>query len=160
MPRAPKAPKPPPDPLKAPPIPVCDAIIRRFLKTDQNIDWRREMPAFRGGERGLWRAYPSLAFWQGLELPFGGGEHALNHMSWFGTVEGKAHLERAWLLFGYNPSQPEVVPQSTPQPQSPSILDNGGQVADHSGDAIATLSIPPPPVLPARARTVAEMMRG
>ena len=146
MPRVPKAPKPI-DPLKAPPIAVCDAICRRFLKLNQNIDWKWNMATF----HTLWKQYPSRPFWEGLELPFGGGEHALNFMNWFNSVEGKAHLERSWLLFNYNPPQPEVSPQPL------STLDNGGQVDDHVGDA--NNMVPPPPVLPARAKTVSEMMK-
>jgi hypothetical protein len=143
-----RKPAPPPDPNKAPPIAVCDAIIRRFLKPDQNIDWRREMPAFRAREGGLWYMYPSLAFWQGYELPFGNGK--LNHMSWFLSVEGKAEMDRAWLLFNYNPPQP------TPTPTQ-STLDNAPQGVQDGGDTEPSL---PPPVTPQRPRTVAEMMRG
>jgi len=151
MPRAPKPPKPV-DPLKPPPRAVCDAICRRFLKTTQNIEWRREMPQF----YNLWKQYPSLPFWQGYELPF--GNNRLNHMSWFISVEGKAELERAWVLFNYHPVQ------SVPPPIQ-SSLDNAPQGVQDKGDkdggyAASSLPPPPPPITSTRPRTVAEMMRG
>ena len=140
MPRVLKAPKPV-DPLKRPPIAICDAIVRRFLKPDQNILWSREMPKF----TQLWKALPSLSFWQSHELPF-----KLNHMSWFDSVEGKANLESAWVLFHYNP--PAVTEEEA--------LDNARQMADTPG--VDDPSITPfiaPPVPPSRPRTVAEMMK-
>ncbi len=99
-------------PPKRPPIATCDAIVRRYLKPDQNIDWAREMPTF----TNLWKRYPSLEFWTRHELPF-----ALNHMTYFESVEGAAQLESDWVVFHYDPScTPHVTPQveldTTPQP--------------------------------------------
>ena len=86
-----------PNAPKLPPRAQCDAIVRRYLKPDQNIDWRREMPQM----YSLYRRYPSVAFWTHYELPFGNGK--LNHMSWFDSTEGKDELARAWMLFNYTP---------------------------------------------------------
>ncbi len=87
------------------------AIIKRYLKPDQNIEWAREMITF----AALWKAYPSLPFWMNHELPF-----MLNHMTWFQSVEGAAQLESDYLVFHYNPPAPaEVAPETldtTPQP--------------------------------------------
>lgn len=106
-----------PNAPKLPPRAACDAIVRRFLKEDQNIEWGREMPKM----YQLYKAYPSRAFWERHELPF--GMHTLNHMSWFDSEEGKAHLESAWTLFHYTPPEPDPVPlldttgvDTTPQP--------------------------------------------
>ena len=141
MPRAPKPPKPP-DLLKPPPRAVCDAICRRFLKEGTTIFWAREMSAF----YRVWKRYPSVPFWQAYELPF--GNHSLNMMSWFERGEGPAELERAWVLFHYNPPNPEAINTST--------LDIGGQAEDTSPVSV----IPSPVVIPSRPRTVAEMMKG
>lgn len=123
--------------IKSPPIAVCDAIVRRFLKPDQNIFWGREMPAF----HNLFKLYPDVKFWQTHELAF-----KLNHMSWFSSVEGKAHLEHAWVLFNY-----------TPPPITDPILDNGPQGVQDSG-VLAQEEAPQFIAPPRRARTVAEMM--
>jgi hypothetical protein len=84
------------------------AIIKRYLKPDQNVDWAREMITF----AALWKQYPSLDFWTRHELPF-----ALNHMSFFQTPEGAAMLESDWAVFHYNPAAPaQEVLDNTPQP--------------------------------------------
>ena len=79
------------------------AIIKRYLKPDQNVEWAREMITF----AALWKAYPSIAFWTRHELPF-----MLNHMSWFQSVEGAAQLASDWLVFHYETTSD---PSSTPQ---------------------------------------------
>jgi hypothetical protein len=129
-------PKATPNPLKQPPRAVSEAIIRRFLKVGQTPYWPREMVTW----ARLWKRYPNVAFWQGYELPFGDadGGHALNMLSWFETEEGVKELDRAWLLFHY-----------TPPP-----LTEPDQAGYDDGAAI-----PPPPVIPRRARTVAEMFK-
>lgn len=132
---------PPPKSPKQPPRAVSAAIIERFLKKGQQIYWQREMVTW----AKLWKQYPDVRFWQCYDLPFGedsDGGHALNMMSWFEGDEGKAELARAWLLYHYTPP---VLPPLTEEPQ--------GEYT--AGDA----ALPPPPVLPRRARTVAEMMR-
>ncbi len=88
------------------------AIIKRYLKPDQNVEWAREMITM----AALWKAYPSLEFWMNHELAF-----PLNHMTWFQSVEGAAQLESDFLVFNYNPPAPaEVTLESTldtsPQP--------------------------------------------
>lgn len=120
---------------KAPPRAVCDAIVRRYLKTDQNIDWRREMPAF----YVLFKRYPSLAFWERHELPF--GMNTLNHMSWFDSVEGQDHLVSAWVVFHYEPPAPVA------ELSSAVTVDTAPQLAYN-----------PPTLPPARPRTVAEFL--
>lgn len=149
MPRAKKSPSDPsaPPPVKLPPREVCDAICRRFLKENQNIEWRREMPKL----YQLFKAYPDLAFWQKHELPF--GLHKLNHMSWFESVEGKAHLESAYTLFRYNP------PDSTQQSTLDIVKEatDTGKVDDEQ--PVSSLPLPPPPAYPDRPRTVADMLR-
>lgn len=129
---------PPPAKLKMPPKAVSEAIIRRFLKPDQTIYWAREIPKW----YSLYKQYPSVAFWQVYELPFGNG--SLNHMSWFDGVEGKVELERAFLLWSYNP--PPLPP-----------LDAAPKAADTEGESEPLL--PPPRAGPRRARTVADMFR-
>lgn len=120
-------------PPKRPPVAQCDAIIRRYLKPDQNIDWAREMITF----SALWKAYPSLAFWTHHELPF-----ALNHMTWFQSVEGAATLESDWVVFHYE----------IPMPSEPTV-----------GSRESALDITPQPVYtaptPVIPRTVAEFLK-
>src|SRR3954468_6806618 len=101
----PTAPKPPPR------AQVCDIIVR-YLKPGQTPNWRQECPLW----YGLWKAYPSIAFWTHHELPF-----PLNSLAWFLTEQGKAQLASDWTVFHYNPlSTPEAAPQvevdTTPQP--------------------------------------------
>ncbi len=113
-----------PTAVKRPPIEVCDAIVRRYLKPDQNIAWSREMPTF----TRLYKRYPSVAFWQAYELPFGNG--TLNMMTWFESVEGVEELKRAWLLFHYTPpasEDPPSTPQVAPQEQTQSAVDTTPQ---------------------------------
>lgn len=131
--------------IKLPSRAVLDAIIRRFLKEGQNIYWAREMPVM----YRLYKAYPSLVFWQAYELPF--GQNTLNMMGWFERGEGKVELERAWLLFNYNPPSLAAPPPSPP-------LDAAPKVADTEGESEP--SLPPPIAGPRRARTVAELMKG
>ena len=107
------------------------AIIKRYLKPDQNIEWAREMATF----AALWKQYPSLAFWTHHEIPF-----MLNHMSFFQTVEGAAMLESDWAVFHYNP--PEPAPESA-------ALDTVPQSA---------YNVPYNPT-PVRPRTVAEFLK-
>lgn len=102
----------PPDPLKPPPRAQCAAVVERFLKEGQTIYWAREMPTF----YKLWKLYPDLAFWQGYQLPFGDGTHALNMMSWF-EGDGAPDLARAWLLFKWTP--PEPAPEPPPLDDQP-----------------------------------------
>ena len=137
-----------PPPIKLPPRAICDAIVRRFLKENQNIDWRREMPKF----FQLFKRYPSLDFWQKHEPPF--GLHRLNHMSWFESVEGQAHLDSAFPLFHYNPPDPTVTP-----PSQLSTLDNLPQTSDNGGVSETVTPPLPPPSYPDRPRTVADMLR-
>lgn len=110
------------------------AIITRYLKPDQTIHWAREMATF----SILWKAYPSLPFWTHHELPF-----ALNHMTWFQSVEGVAQLESDYLTFHYTPSDPSSTPQAN------ETLDSAPQPAYDVGYT--------PPV--ARPRTVAEFLK-
>jgi len=122
-------------PPKRPAIAICDAIVRRFLKPDANIDWTRDMPAF----TRLWQAYPSLPFWQAYELPF-----KLNMMTWFESEKGKEELARAWLLWNYTPP-----PLEEPTPTAPqSALDAAPEPAYTA-----------PKLPPRRARSVAEFMK-
>ncbi len=122
-----------PSASKPPTRAQCDAIIRRYLKEDQNIEWKREMPTF----YSLWKQYPSFAFWTRHEIPF-----RLNHMSFFQTVEGAAMLQSDWLVFHYE------VPKEAPVPvESISLID--------------TLSQPiyNPLYTERRPRTVAEFLK-
>lgn len=126
------------DPTAAPKPPtraVCADLIRRFLKEGQTIYWAREMPVF----YRLWKLYPSLPFWQHYQLPF--GNQSLNMMGWFEREEGVTELQRAWLLFNWNPdaeTQPSIEPPALDtNPPSP-------------------LSYPLPPRKP---RTIAEWLK-
>lgn len=125
---------------KPPPRRVCFAIVKRFLKLDQNIYWPRELPTL----YRLLKQYPDPVFWECYCLPFGeDGLHALNHMSWFESDEGKAALSRAWLLYNWTP----------PEPVAPETHDILGLDADDP----TQLSCP---ILPEpKPRTVAEWLR-
>ncbi len=116
--------------VKLPTLAARDAMVRRYLKPDQNIDWRREMPAF----VELFKRYPSVEFWTHHELPF-----KLNHMSWFTSIEGAVQLESDWSVFHYHPSEPA----------SNTVLDINLQSA-YNGNSVAT----PPP----RPVTVAQFL--
>lgn len=120
--------------VKLPPRATLDAVARRFLKEGQTIYWAREMPTM----YRLFKAYPSLPFWQAYELPF--GQHSLNMLSWFERDEGKRELERAWLLWSYTPP-----PLEAPAPAAPQTLDAAPEAAYTA------------PVR--RPRSVAEMLR-
>ena len=85
---------------KPPTRAACVAIIRRFLKTDQNISWAREMSIF----SRLYEKYPDVSFWQCYELPF--GNESLNMMSWFESVEGAEEIARAWIIYHWRPADP------------------------------------------------------
>ncbi len=142
MPRAKKVPKPV-DPNAPPPKSVCTELICRYLKTDQTIYWARELPAW----YRLWKLYPSLPFWYGYKLPFGNGINALNHMTWFESIEGVAELKRAWTMYHYIPAEPRS--------DSQNALDSTSELEDNELDS----TIPPPPVLaPRRAKTIAELL--
>jgi len=116
---------------KLPPRAVCCAIIRRFLKPTVTPLWSRELPTF----YRLYRLYPSLAFWEAYELPF--GNNSLNMLGWFERGEGPAELDRAYRLFHYIPPPPEPAPTLDDTP--PTQLSS-------------------PQVVPRRPRTVAEML--
>lgn len=143
MARTPKVPKPV-DPLKSPAKALCTEVIRRFIKTETTIYWARELPSW----YALWKVYPSLAFWMALELPFGEGVHGLNHISWFETPEGAAHLSRSWLLYHWNPLSSSPAPEPPPFDLSPSPLDS-----QTPSQLDCPIALPPQ-----RPRTVAEWL--
>jgi hypothetical protein len=134
-----RKPAAPPDPLKPPPRAICVAIIERLLKEGQSIYWKRELPTF----YRLWKQYPNVAFWQGYELPFGDGTHALNMMSWF-EGDGATDLARAWLLFNWTPPEPDPLPPRDTNLPDPLDVPTSTQL--HSPTT-------------SRPRTIAEMLR-
>lgn len=124
------------------------AVIRRFLKPDQNVNWPREMATF----KRLWAGYPNLSFWLSYEPPFGqttpeGGP--LNMMSWFESIEGKEDLDRAWLLYNWNPAP--VRDSSSVEPLS---LSNSNSTIDSNDPSAVPLPLPP-----RRPKTLAEFLK-
>lgn len=92
---------------------------------------------------GLWKAYPSLPFWQLHELGF-----PLNTMTWFLTEQGQSHLASTWVTFHYDPPAPEAAQSEVPSVQSPNSPVDKGSVPLYHVTA------------PARPRTTAEFLRG
>ncbi len=116
------------------------AIVQRYLKPAQNVNWPREMATL----SRLWTAYPSLPFWLNYELPFGNG--SLNMMTWFESIEGKEELTRAWLLFNYVPVEP-----------APVVLETALGASSEARLDTAPQSSYTPPI--SRPMTVAEFLR-
>jgi len=98
---------------KAPPRTKIADIIKRYLKEDKTPVWTREYPIM----YKLFKAYPSLPFWERHGLPF-----RLNIMTWFLTIEGKATLASDYAVFHYHPPAPEPAPQLDNIP-----VDNGSE---------------------------------
>lgn len=137
----------PADGPKPPTRKECAAIIRRFLKTDKNILWSREMPCF----YRLWKRYPSRPFWERYELPF--GNNKLNHMSWFESIEGEIELASAYPMFHWTPAAPSPeVTAASPEAAPPAET--------NPLDTVGSTPIPSPIVVPpSRPRTVADMFK-
>lgn len=137
--------RPTPTGPKAPPRAQVDAIIRRYLKPDQTPNWRAEFPLY----YGLWKRYPSVAFWTHHELPF-----PLNSLAWFLTEQGKATLESDWVVFHYVPPAVSTTLTGAPAEESPP------PAAPSEARGVDTLpqpayTVPAPPVRP---RTVADFL--
>lgn len=122
----------------------CYSIIERYLKVGQKILPGRDLAAF----YRLWKQYPSEVFWLTYELPF--GLNSLNFFTWFEGVEGKAELDRAWLMFNYIPKDQEVeTPKSEPF----------SEVIDNSTEPNYDTNIPKPICAPSKPKTVAEWFK-
>lgn len=74
-------------------------FLLKFLKSDANIVWPREMKII----NSLLKIFPNEGFWLSLELKF-----KLNSLCWFLSDDGRKFLNLEYKKFTFEPEKPQI----------------------------------------------------